>query len=653
MSKQSTDWADQLVADSDLPADEFTWTDGSNYGQDGFQFDQTMGEGVKNHGAPPGSTPGGIRDDAFGTVMGMSSLPDGSLANENEPEDVTFVDEDPLQIVDDGFNLTAMLEDSEVPLPENAREAASLADLAWLDPTQEQDPDRLPKELLPDRPPLDSSPELEDAWGVDRRTTGVHLVPSEDLDTARYNQEIRSPAPATPGTRAAADVFRAAVVRASQRSHFGYPLTKIGAELVHTLGTDPRLPTVMSLLASEHGLAGTVFVKASIFPGLKNGKWAKELKRKAKGARYVVTDNPVIAQKLGKQMVAEVPWAEALAHYRPMFAREGYKVASGDPRAVLRQAFLSGPQAKAVEASPKPIDMRPADTVTAADAFTAMAAAGPRELQVVASVEKRAEQAKRAAVLAQVDKWAAQGAVPAEVALKLKQSSAHPKDILRVVAKYVQAREVSDYGGQGVVASDGRQERITPKQAAAEVDPHRHVLRWARQRMSEGLMGQEFSALIQARWASPLLKVAGHKIQAARDEHEGLAGNLYVDAGAYASPAGVGGCEEGALRHRANQVKTVLAMSRCQACVHGGHGQCSIYNKPLIQSAAAVVPDVKGLQKKTLHMADASDAEVTASLFSPSEFSLQSPMSEDLELEDAPSTEALSVVFGSGMDLGE
>ena len=93
-------------------------------------------------------------------------------------------------------------------------------------------------------------------------------------------------------------------------------------------------------------------------------------------------------------------------------------------------------------------------------------------------------------------------------------------------------------------------------------------------------------------------------------------------------------------------------MPRCGGCVHAREGRCSVYNKPLIASPDEVLTDVTATQKQMLHMANASDAEVTGSLFNPSEFNLGTQMDE-LELSGQTSTEKLGEVLFGGLLMGE
>lgn len=67
-----------------LPSDDFTWTDGSNYGLDGFYHTQTIGEGIKA---------------SFGTVQGMSGIPQDLFAEEQVQEaPPSYLDEDSLKL---------------------------------------------------------------------------------------------------------------------------------------------------------------------------------------------------------------------------------------------------------------------------------------------------------------------------------------------------------------------------------------------------------------------------------------------------------------------------------------------------------------------------------------------------------------------------
>lgn len=753
--KASVDW-DALLGESSLPADEFTWTDGSNYGMDGYYHTQTMGEGVANRPSLPGASPGGVRDTTMATI---GNLPDEMFSNGGP--DVSFVDSDPLHIVEDGFDLREMMAESafHMSAAEEAetKEAAALADLSWLDPTTDQDPTRLPQNVKGN--PSIMIPELEQAWGIHRRTDGVSLIPNKDREAEKYYESIKSPPPALPGVRAAAEKFVPAVQRAIRQSHYGTPLKAIAQELVDTLGdSDPRLAMVMQRLAEDHGLAGTVFVNANAFPGLRNGKWVKKLRRTAQSAAFVLTSEDVVAQKLGKVKAAQIHWAKALEFYAPRLTAAGYKLSlGGDPKEVLRRAFLTGPGPVQHQEGFKPVDVRPADTLSATQAFRQMAAAGKSEVEVIASLEGRAIEQKRASQRQRIGSWYRAGKLDQAEAFRLAHSTASFEDVERVLAHLIQMPHERSYDGthqapdtqvlrrraleslasqeaeleaglrQKFAVQIARQVRaglLTPEEGkrilavnkpvreleriatmaiqqagqlrrtAMEATPSREyagaefrgipqkvaafgklsafqqkviahsettgvpaneffsLLKFATREMNEGMAGQNLSAMLGVRFTPELLKAAAPLLNQLRGEHEGLAGSVYVDASAYVSGSGIKGCEAGALKHRTNQVKTVLAMSQCAGCIHNQESFCGIYRKPLIASASEVVGDVKGAQKRLLHMADASDAEVTGSYFSPAEYNLSSPL-DNVDLVSQTPTEKLSAILFGGMQLGE
>ena len=452
MSKKNVAWTDHLVAKSDLPSDDFTWTEGSNYGLDGFSFDQTLGEGL-NHQAPAGS-----RSFEPAQTSGMSELPDGLVSKEGDFGNWGDID---LHDEADGLNLDSMLSEDEgaLPLSAKVKQAASLVDLSWLDPTQEQDPARLPKELRPDRPPLNSSIELEEAWGVNRRTDGLNLVPNRDKNIADYEKSIESGLPATPGVEKNAADAAWHIKKAVRMSHYGETMGAI-VNYLHANLDEATARQATGLIAAEHGVAGKVFVRASAFPGLKAGKWVQELRRIARGARYVITDNPIIATKLGMEMVAEVPWKKALAHYQPLLTAAGHRVASlGDAKKTLQLAFLTGPKVAAPTHTAKPVDVRPADRVTAAEARAAFKAAPVVAQEVF--VRDDTVQARQAALVL-VAKAVKAGLLTTQDAMRLRESSASPEAIRKtaeLLARANQVQKVAVYGGEGTKVTEHRQAR--------------------------------------------------------------------------------------------------------------------------------------------------------------------------------------------------
>lgn len=429
MSKFS-DWASEILSESNLPSDEFTWTTGDNYGLDGFQFDVSYGEGSEQAARLP-------------EVKGLSGLPDGLVADE-QMDDLSFFEDAEMQADEGGFDLGGMIDENDYFTD---KEASPVVDLSWLH--AEQDPDRLPEQ------PHDFVEDLEAQW---KGARSFNLIPNVDKKVSEYEAWLKKPVVAT-GTRTAEEV-KEAILRAIRRSHYGHDLNDIKAEVVATLGHDAiRTRSAMQVIESEHGLAGTVFVRASAFPGIKNGKWVDKLKRVARTARYVITDDQAVADKLGMQMVPQVPWDEALAFYAPKLKAAGYKVASkGDPKAVLQAAFFAGPQRAHVPEGHKPIEVKAADRVTSKAALEAFKKAPKVERQVMASPEVRHAEAKRQKALVQIAKWVRAGKLTQEDALRLRASSADYVDVMRTAEALVAAvGSKGVYDGMGKNATIARQ----------------------------------------------------------------------------------------------------------------------------------------------------------------------------------------------------
>ena len=184
------------------------------------------------------------------------------------------------------------------------------------------------------------------------------------------------------------------------------------------------------------------------------------------------------------------------------------------------------------------------------------------------------------------------------------------------------------------------------------------IVKWARRTMSEGMAGRELTQIINARFASEALAEAEAELKEARSMHEGGSGFLYVDAEAYASPTGVKGCEAAASKHVSNSIPAVAAMPRCGSCtlahrLEDGSRRCSVFHKTLIGSRDITSAEVVRSKKANIKAADATDFSVTSSIFAPaydpSEFGLEAPTMESIELSE---TEKLSELLFGGWNIG-
>ncbi len=742
------EWTDFILADSAMPEDEFTFTDGSNFGLDGFHFDQTMNEGVMDRARLP-------------EVKGLSALPDGFVPQKEASiyDDLTLEDEV------NGLNLTAFLDEDAI------EKTANLADLDWLDPTSPQNPDRLPENSR-DK----SLEELANAWGFDSRTDGIQLIPNQDKVVADYNLSIKEgPKSGLPVGKEIKAAVKEAIRWAMRVSAQGTPPTKIKQGLVERLGDHARLTRkAMKMIEADHGLAGNVFLHAAAYPHIHKSRWAKALKKELRrtSARYVVVpkgeQRVAVWKSIGLRPVTKVPWKKALARYAPTLKATGHKVASkGDPKSVLQAAFLSGPREKAVEPSVKPVDIRPAERVSVQDAYRAFRTAPAIPRQAI-DLSTRKEAVARKKALVQIARWVKSGQLEMKEAQRLARTTVAPAMILRTGAMLVKAAAAvsAEYGGVGnhykvkqasiskqaawkalaaaeaQVDADNRefeagqrkklaadlsgmaakglltkseakklagldlsvpeirkratlmaqsnhmrpeelpqveerdfegpivtmaaaqrpkvedhspeQKRILAAAKKSGIKPRefKGLLKWARVQMTEGMAGEELNQMLRLRFSGPLLKAAKKMLKTLRSEHEGLSGFLYVDAAAYASKKGIKGCEKGALRHRANGLKAILAMDRCGACVlKNANGACTKYNKRLVEAVS--VEDRDQVQRANIKRANASDAEVTASYFAPqytNDFGLEDPLAE-IGLHEAASPELLGEVLFGGLEL--
>ena len=200
---------------------------------------------------------------------------------------------------------------------------------------------------------------------------------------------------------------------------------------------------------------------------------------------------------------------------------------------------------------------------------------------------------------------------------------------------------------------------VTEK-AASGVSPStvQSVVGWVRRAMNEGFAGNDLDALVEKRFAADVLDAAREKVAAVRREHEGGAGFVYVEAAAYATADGVKGCEQGALKHRANQVKTLLAIpNKCDSCVHArtledGTQRCALYNKVLV-SRDDFGATLDTLKQANIRAANMDDQATTASLFAPTynegEFSLHNASLDGFSLTAFPENNKVSEVAFGGL----
>ena len=301
-----------------LPTDLFTPTEGSTYLLDGYP-DSNYGEGTAR-----------VWESA--TVRGLSGLPDGVVGGDSSWESKKSA------INWEGFVLPEELD---------ADEHVDLVDHSWLDADPED-------EVLPKSPHV-TIPQLEEAWGVHRRTNGVHLVPVQDKERVAYEASVQAgPIKTTVTKGQVSDV----VARAWRQVTAGVPLKRVGAEIASALGDNAhRAKAAFDAMREEVGLVGKVYIRAEAYPKCASGAWNDAVRKTACDAQYVQAKPQctgcVMAQQGrcavfgGRQIVPSVPYREALEVYAPRLVAAGVRVASGDPKEALRRGLRAAAVHKA------------------------------------------------------------------------------------------------------------------------------------------------------------------------------------------------------------------------------------------------------------------------------------------------------------------
>jgi len=429
---------------------------------DGFDFSEEYGEGpLMNRKMPTTSRTTGMAAPPR-SENGMAKLPDGIVTNPRAAA------------VDD--NLFAGSDGTDVgDLSGMVREAAHLSDLSWLE-LAEQDPDRLPKQH--NDKVLQG---LVEAWGVNKRTDGVEVVPNVVVPPAPRSQVALLPGD---------DTLRQVVASAMRKSAFGVPFQNIVADVSAHLGpdalarvsTDPRLQRFASAVRSikdEHGIAGTVYLRDGAFPGLLTGKWDAEIKKRCASAHYWLTrpGSKLAAYQnyLGKRVVTEIPWDEALSHYRPTLEASGKRLASGDPKTVLIAA-LRAEATRVARDVQHTYHLTPAQRVSSEQAWKVFASAPALKREIIQkdSVRLTQEQARQ-----RLAGWVQAQVLDETAARRMLSSGLSPEDMIREGAAIVSQKLAK----QGRYAGGGLEAKVPVRKPANNSD-------WAREEQSRLLQSK-------------------------------------------------------------------------------------------------------------------------------------------------------------------
>ena len=628
------------TSSSGLPKDD-TPIFGENYGLDGFQFEDDYGEAVEEGGRGL-AMPQTSRD--------VSNLPDGFTDPVASAVDPEFVDTSDANdgMGDISFIFKEGADDEEMlgsaDLNKDPLDIEGPVDFQWLEE---------PEVKLPYEEPWTSVIEgIQESWS--QRTDGIsrsaHMM---DPETARAQQGL----PAPKRKRSKQEVLRETldiVQRAVRKSTAGGRLKPILREAKEALGAKrvEKHAQVLDNIRQEHGLIGKIFIRASAYPNCQTGKWKDHVRKAARQAHYVIAcadcqgcsfNHGGRCETFKKEIVDEIPWDDAHEYYSQKLAALGVRMPNtGKPRKDLKKAFASRPEKH------EGLDQRPFHDIQSMQDVAADSAAKQAKRQKI-KTKLPGTKAQRAKTARTVERLLRAGQITKKEAVDILKSGKHPERWVRMAHKKVQAKarkRKSDRIYQGAVFTD-RHASMEEAPRTKQLSQVKRLLRWARQQMSEGLMGDDFDAVLEARFAQGVRKDARAKLTKARSKHEGLAGTLYVIASAYASPQGTTGCEKGALKHRTNAIQFLLRMKRCATCVHkNSKGICRLYKKRLVKSAP--VDDPKAHQRQALAEANDDVYSVTSMFENPvEELGVTASELDDIQLDDMPENEELGdIVFG-------
>lgn len=466
--------AKKKKAQSQLPSDT-TPSLGSNYGLDGYDFYDDLGEGVLDGARLPESRglstlPGNLTEDDSQAPWGPHS---GRVA-----ADPTFAD---------GPNLADFVSPSS-----NER----LPDLAWLE-LAEQDPERLPKS-----PHGKAIPELVEAWGVNRRTNGLQtLTNNKDLSLAK----AASPTLKGFSKEALLDVIR----RAGRESAAGLEWSTIvdnarfqmrGASSKEVGFVSPYIEQIRK----EHGLAGRIFIRADFYPGYESGKWTDYIRKTAHDAFYLVKRADAVSSIhdqegrcgiLKKKIVASIPWKKAHKVYRKKFASAGIDIPdTGNPQTDLRSA-LSTPEV--VANTTFPIQASLISNVSYEESVSALQGQKTAKREKLSHAE-RDKKKERRRLEGSLQDLVASRLINKEAAESLLASKKTPQEILRKAMKIAQKTQKVQYSGFEMKAVDqsSSREEAKKKQASA-------VRSFIAQLVSDGLVDERELTLLKQSGLSP------------------------------------------------------------------------------------------------------------------------------------------------------
>jgi len=166
---------------------------------------------------------------------------------------------------------------------------------------------------------------LEESWG--NRTTGLDIVPNEARKVKPEPEKHTSTLPQD-------ETYKSAFRRLAY-----------GEKISDILTCENVTSRVAREMQSEYGLSGRVYIRASDFPGIFNGRWNEVIKKRCASAQYIISDEGCAFDRyLGMGVVAsegQIPWKKVHASLMPKLETCGVsKTSTSDHRSALKQAFI-------------------------------------------------------------------------------------------------------------------------------------------------------------------------------------------------------------------------------------------------------------------------------------------------------------------------
>lgn len=640
------------LAASEIPEDSFNWSSGHTYGLDTLLDFSEQSEGGVNYSPQ---------------VATLSSLPGGFISEERDSDEPPF---------GPGYKSADLGADRAMDLRTFLAEDVNyrLPDLRWLEletELEKQDPERLPKN------PVDLSiAELQEAWGVKRRASRYELVGDSfggsgfsltsnniDLSYARSEDPLETP------LKISDDTVRLVVRQASRRVASSVEWSSVVSEAKHLMqGEFYRIKKSMLALKNERGLLGKVYVRASAYPGCHNGEWTDIVNKESKTAKYVIKDSKCLdcsyaksgsCQIFNRQLVSEVPWSKAEKEYASYFKNAGISYPSkGKPWERLRLAF----GAKGEVYRPAVADKLTHDESKERADWSLQKNSFAQAHEDHAALKRLTASNKHRSVSEFLSAATEQGLITKKVARVLKKSNASLSQVRDVVSQLVSERgsQSRKYEGVQFYAVDSASKKFAAKspyeQSISKIAKNAGVVpgevhslvSGVMSDMHSGLAGKALDRSLRVTYTKPLRKAASALIRSLRKAHEGLAGFLYVDAKSYA-PEGVAGCEDGAKKHRGDEIPYVLKMGSCKSCVFKSReGFCMKYDKELVASFDDA--EKSSYQNAMIEQSNAEFAPKTASLSAPirddaKEFGLCNSNLDNITAYPEPSEPQPSISF--------